>query len=124
VLAEGMWNHGATMQAQQSARGLSMPVFVGRELADIQAYLRRRRPARDVVARATNPDAGRRLFADKGYPVPWIGGRRNVRRADLAPRPMAPGIEIAGRLWNHWRKWRRPWRSAAFLPAASGHRDG
>ena len=41
MLAAGMWNHGPAMQAAQRSRGVPTPTFAGREMADIQAYIRR-----------------------------------------------------------------------------------
>lgn len=106
VLAEGMWNHGATMQAQQAARGLPMPVFVGRELADIQAYIRqasRLQPREVVFLQPPNPDAGRKLFADKGcIRCHGSAGGGTSAGPDLRAATQRLQVsEIAGRLWNH-----------------------
>lgn len=106
ILAEGMWNHGPQMQAQQSALGIPMPIFVGRELADIHAYIReasnlRQREA--VFLEPPNPNAGRRLFASKGC-VRCHGprGRGTAFGPDLRTATQYLRVsEIAGELWNH-----------------------
>ncbi len=106
ALAQGMWNHGPTMQAQQSARGVPMPIFVGRELADIQAYIRRTSslPGRDAVfLQPPDPDTGRELFAKKGCTsCHGASGRGSASGPDLrAATSRLQVSEIAGALWNH-----------------------
>jgi mono/diheme cytochrome c family protein len=39
-LIAGMWNHGAMMEAQAAARGVTWPQLSGAELGDLAAYLR------------------------------------------------------------------------------------
>ena len=106
MLAQGMWNHGPAMQAKQSARGVPIPTFVGREMADIQAYLRRRSTARDrqvVFLQPPHPGNGRRLFETKGC-VRCHGpdGRGTEYGPDLRTATLRLRVsEIAGVLWNH-----------------------
>ena len=60
---------GPAMQARQAALGIPTPTFVGRELADIQAYIRHTSTLRErdvVFLEPPNPNTGQRLFATKG----------------------------------------------------------
>ena len=106
MLAEGMWNHGPAMQATQRARGVPTPTFMGREMADIQAYIRRASAprAREVVfLQPPHPERGRQLFAAKGC-VRCHGstGRGTALGPDLRAATLRMRVsEIAGVLWNH-----------------------
>lgn len=106
MLAQGMWNAGAGMRAQQQALGVPIPEFIGREMADIQAYIRQQSSSRDreaVLLQSPNPGTGEGLFTSKGC-VRCHGaeGRGtaygpNVRTVTNRRRVS----EIAGVLWNH-----------------------
>jgi mono/diheme cytochrome c family protein len=106
MLAEGMWNHGPTMQARQRANGVPTPTFEGREMADIQAYIRlasalERRQM--VLLEPPQPERGQRLFAAKGC-VRCHGpaGRGTPDGPDLRAATLHLRVsEIAGVLWNH-----------------------
>lgn len=106
MLAQGMWNHGPAMQARQSAAGVQLPSFVGRQMADIQAYIRRASSlrGRDVQLLAPpDPNEGRQLFAAKGC-VRCHGrnGRGTAFGPDLRTATQRLRVsEIAGELWNH-----------------------
>jgi cytochrome c2 len=106
VLAAGMWNNGPAMQAQQTAQGVPIPTFIGREMADIQAFIRNRSSlqGRDVtLLQPPDPNTGRELFLAKGCSNchgPGGGGTRfgpDLRSATQRLRVS----EIAGTLWNH-----------------------
>lgn len=106
MLAEGMWNSGPQMQAMQSARGVPIPLFVGRELADIQAYIRRESRLRErdlVLLSPPDPENGRRLFASKAcVRCHGSGGRGTAFGPDLRRATQRLQVsEIAGQLWNH-----------------------
>jgi len=106
MLAQGMWNHGPAMQATQSARGVAIPTFVGREMADIQAHIRRRSTLRDrkvVFLRPPNPGNGQRLFDAKGcVRCHGADGRGTDYGPDLRTATLRLRVsEIAGVLWNH-----------------------
>jgi len=106
ALAQGLWNHGPRMrqrQADQRGRALT---FLGREIADIQAYIRERSSDRDADVTfllPPNPTNGKRLFAERqcvrchgpeGRGTPWGPDlRMATERLHVS--------EIAGQLWNH-----------------------
>jgi cytochrome c2 len=106
VLAAGMWNHGSAMQARQTAARASIPSFAGREMADIQAYIRERSSlkGRDVVLlQPPDPDAGRELFRQKGCSnCHGRSGSGTQFGPDLRSATQQLRVsEIAGTLWNH-----------------------
>lgn len=106
MLAEGMWNHGPAMQARQAAGGVPIPTFVGREMADIQAYIRRASKLRDrriVFFQAPDPLNGERLFTAKGcIQCHGAAGRGTEFAPDLRMATSRLRVsEIAGVLWNH-----------------------
>lgn len=106
MLATGMWNHGSAMQAQQSALRGPVPPFRGREMADIQAYIREvsSLEGRDLILLLPpDPNVGRELFLARGCSSchgPNGGGTQfgpDLRSATQRLRVS----EIAGTLWNH-----------------------
>ncbi|UCG76004.1 MAG: c-type cytochrome [Gemmatimonadota bacterium] len=106
VLAEGMWNHGPEMQAQQTRRGLSLPIFVAREVADIQAYIREASSIRDrriELLEPPDPNRGRQLFAAKRCTAcHGAAGEGTDYGPDVRMATQRLTVsEIAGRLWNH-----------------------
>lgn len=106
TLAQGMWNHGPVMQAQQSSRGVPVPTYVGDEIADMQAYIRQvsRVRGRDVVLlQPPNPNTGQRLFNASGCPqCHGNNGRGTAYGPDLRAATQQLRVsEIAGELLNH-----------------------
>ncbi len=105
MLATGMWNHGSAMQAQQTALR-AIPAFKGREMADIQAYIREASSlrGRDVTyLQPPDPNTGRRLFLTKGCSRchgPSGGGTQFGPDLRTATQQLRVS-EIAGTLWNH-----------------------
>jgi len=106
MLAAGMWNSGPAMRAAQSARDVPIPTFVGRELTDIQAYIRRASDLREreiLLLAPPDPNVGRQLFVSKGC-VRCHGptGSGTEFGPDLREATQRLHVsEIAGRLWNH-----------------------
>lgn len=106
VLAEGMWNHAPVMQQMQRARGGSMPEFTGREIADLQAYIRRAsrpHPTQVELLQPPDPNRGRALFSQKQcarcHGSRGTGTRLAPSLLDATERLRVS--EIAGELWNH-----------------------
>jgi mono/diheme cytochrome c family protein len=106
ALAQGMWNKGLKMRARQAARGMPMPTFLGREIADIQAYIRRNSNLRGreiIFLEPPDPNNGKKLFAAKrcvschGRDGGGTAFGPNLRTATQRLRV----AEIAGELWNH-----------------------
>jgi cytochrome c2 len=106
MLATGLWNAGPAMQANQRARGIPMPLFAGREMSDIHAYIRRQSALRErnaVFLQPPDPNAGRDLFEQKGCARCHGNDGRGTRSGpDLREATQRMQVsEIAGQLWNH-----------------------
>jgi mono/diheme cytochrome c family protein len=106
MLAQGMWNHGPAMQGKQTARGIPIPIFAGREMADIQAFIRSTSSLSDrdvVLLQPPNPANGERLFVAKGcVRCHGPGGRGTQYAPDLRTATLRLSVsEIAGVLWDH-----------------------
>jgi len=106
ALAQGMWNDGPTMQAAQARQGVALPTFLGREIADIQAFIRREsslQPREIELLTPPDPNRGQRLFAAKACArCHGPAGRGTVFGPDLRTATQRLRVsEIAGTLWNH-----------------------
>ncbi len=106
MLAQGMWDSGPLMRARQSALGVPLPLFVGRELADIHAYIRQNSSMRDrdaILLEPPNPNSGQRLFAAKGcVSCHGVDGSGTQYGPNLRVATQHLQVsEIAGALWNH-----------------------
>jgi cytochrome c551/c552 len=103
VLATAMWNAGPRMQQEQLRRNGVILRFAGREMADLQAYIRSagRRREREVALQALpSPERGAVVYRSKQCGVchdrPGTGAP-DISRAALS-RTVA---ETTGLLWNH-----------------------
>jgi nitric oxide reductase subunit C len=106
MLAQGMWNHGPRMQSLQAASGIPMPTFLGREIADLQAFLRGASSLRNrevALLPPPNPNRGRQLFSTKGCNAcHGARGSGTTYGPDLRAATQRLRVsEIAGQLWNH-----------------------
>jgi cytochrome c2 len=103
ALATAMWNAGPRMQQAQLRRSSVILRFSGREMADLQAYIRAegRRRNRDVALDTLpDPDRGALVYREKQCGVCHDrpqGGAPDLSRATLS-RTVS---EITGHLWNH-----------------------
>jgi cytochrome c2 len=106
MLAAGMWNSGPAMRAAQSAHAVPMPAFVGRELSDIHAYIRRTSNLREreiLLLEPPDPNAGQQIFVAKQcVRCHGTSGRGTEFGPDLRAATQRLHVsEIAGQLWNH-----------------------
>ena len=100
-----MWNHGPSMAAAMQARGIKRPVFTGKELRDLIAYVRSVSSARDDAPIQVLPGPaaeGERLFASRGcvdcHGIKGMGGPVGPK---LAGRKLYPSLfEFAAAMWN------------------------
>lgn len=105
-LAQAMWNSGSTMRAAQRQRGVRMPVFQDRDMADVQAAIRRWGAHGSTSIHylsPPDPERGRRLYRSKQC-VRCHGARASGGPAGpsllAASRRKHLGA-MAGSLWNH-----------------------
>jgi len=109
MLAEEMWNHGSRMRTRQAEMEIPTPSITGREIADLQAFIRQSSTAREreiELLAPPDPNAGRRSFTSKGC-VRCHGsdGRGSRFAPDLQEVLQTLTVsEIAGELWNHSAK--------------------
>jgi len=103
VLGQAMWNAGPRMQRAQIARWTAMSIFVGGEMADIQAYIRSqgvRADRRVELLPLPDPSRGASVFTTKRC------AECHRERGGVAPDLTSSAIhltvsEINGKLWNH-----------------------
>jgi mono/diheme cytochrome c family protein len=104
-LAQAMWNAGQTMRQAQQARGIAMPLFQGRDMADLQAYIRSEVPSSTTdTAYLPLPDLerGASLFHTKGCTKCHQSGAREAIGPNLSQQPLRKSMsEICGVIWNH-----------------------
>lgn len=104
-LAQSMWSAGPTMRSAQQAAGIAMPLFEGREMADLQAFIRSESAfSGGETTYLPLPDLsrGKALFASKGCATCHRPGSGRGLGPDLSTQPLRKSIsEICGILWNH-----------------------
>jgi cytochrome c2 len=103
-LAQAMWNSGPAMQRAQLARGTSIPIFGGEEMADIQAFIRARGLRRDRgvdLLPLPDPSRGAAVFHAKRCDACHRAGGEG-EGPDLESSTTHRTVsEISGILWNH-----------------------
>jgi cytochrome c2 len=110
-LAQAMWNTGSSMIKMQKEWGIEMPWFEGREMADIQAFIRRYGDRKGEIVefkQPPNPFEGERLFHSKkcdrchSLIKDSMGGIPSLEMVAFKKTLS----EISGILWNHSYKMR------------------
>ncbi|HEY7557288.1 MAG TPA: c-type cytochrome [Candidatus Binatia bacterium] len=103
--AAAMWNHGPAMAAAMEAKGIKRPVFSGRELRDLTAYVKsvsRARGDEPIQVLPGPTEEGEKLFAARGcvdcHGIRATGGPVGPA---LAGRKLYPSLfEFAAAMWN------------------------
>jgi mono/diheme cytochrome c family protein len=104
ALAAAMWNHGPAMAKAMAARGVERPVFTGRELIDLIAFVNQASPTLPSGPVYVIPGRvldGAKAFADQRCVEchrPSTGGDKKV---DLAEREAHKSLtDFAAAMWN------------------------
>ncbi len=101
---QAMWNHAPAMQSVMAARGVQWPVFSGNDMADLMAYIRRLAPGgvKPTYLHPADPQAGGKLFRDKGCASCHGNGQGEARAPDLRSRALPRTLgQFAADMWNH-----------------------
>jgi len=103
--AATMWNHGPSMTQAMQARGVKRPIFTGRELRDLIAYVKsvsRGRGDQPIQVLPGRVEDGERLFASRGcvdcHGIKGAGGP--VAPALAGKRSYSDLYEFAAAMWN------------------------
>jgi len=106
VWAQMMWNHAPKMKAEMEKRKISWPIFKGKEMVDLIAYIRSTKPAAEKVYLAPgDPVEGKSIFARKGcIQCHAVRGEGGSIGPDLGQRKQFPPSmsQFAGLMWNHF----------------------
>jgi cytochrome c2 len=104
VLGQAMWNAGSAMQPAQLRRWEALSIFVGREMADIQAFIRARGYRGDLrieLLPLPDPSRGKSVFLEKRCAA-CHGSAGRGEGPDLTESALNLTVsEISGKLWNH-----------------------
>ncbi|MBZ5630419.1 MAG: c-type cytochrome [Acidobacteriia bacterium] len=101
---QAMWNHAPAMQSAMAARGVKWPVFDGNDAPDMIAYIRRSAPsaAKPAYLRPADPEAGRKIFREKGCAACHAVGHGSRTAPDLRSRTLPRTLgQFAADMWNH-----------------------
>ncbi|SPF37689.1 Cytochrome c, class I [Candidatus Sulfopaludibacter sp. SbA4] len=109
---QAMWNHAPAMEKGTRSRQMPWPVFEGREMNDLLAYVRANcgGQRRETELLPASPDRGRKIFQDKScIECHAVEGKGGHVGPDLGTRRQSPLsiVQFAGLMWNHspemWR---------------------
>lgn len=105
-VAQQIWNHGPTMFESMRDLNMEPPTFQEGDLADLSAFIRQTSgpgPRERLLLAPGNPNAGRRLFAEKGCSNCHGPDARGAGEGpDLSQVDLHRSAEaIAGTMWNH-----------------------
>jgi len=130
-IATEMWNHSSVMDRRMTDRGLEMPSFQGREIADILAYIRSASSSGEGERKYMvpgNPQEGQRVFDEKGCSdCHAVWGRGADVASDLGEIRLYRSVsEVAGLMWNHSREMadaleEKHRKAISFMPEEMNH---
>ena len=122
-----LWNSGRKMSARMKEMNVERPVFEGKDIADLLAFIRRDAGGLDrVYAQPGNPRRGEKLFGEKGCAACHaINGHEGGYAPDLGRELKGTLMQVAGAMWNHGPKmWarmsRRGTEAARLTPEEAG----
>lgn len=102
-LTSALWNSGRKMSAKMKEMNIERPVFGGKDIADLLAFIRREGGGLErVYAQPGNPRRGEKLFAQKSCSsCHAINGQGGGFAPDLGRELKGTLMQVAGAMWNH-----------------------
>ncbi len=104
-IATALWNHGPSMSAAMSERGIRRTTFSGSELVDLIAFLKStsgRLPEGSMYVMPGRAEEGRRLFEERScvecHSIQGVGGKVGPDLFQLTGRRSL--VDFAAAMWN------------------------
>lgn len=104
-IATALWNHGPSMSAAMSERGIRRPTFSSSELVDLIAFLKsasRRLPEGSMYGLPGSAEEGRRLFEERSckecHSIEGEGGKVGPDLSNLTSERSL--VDFAAAMWN------------------------
>jgi mono/diheme cytochrome c family protein len=126
-LTSALWNSGRRMSARMEEMKIERPVFEGRDIVDLLAFIRREGGGLErVYAQPGNPRRGETLFTAKRCSACHaINGQGGGHAPDLGRQLKGTLMQIAGAMWNHGpRMWTRMSQKGVAVPKLSPEEAG
>jgi mono/diheme cytochrome c family protein len=102
-LTSALWNSGRRMSARMKEMNVERPVFEGKDIVDLLAFIRREGGGLErVYAQPGNPRNGEKLFVEKRCSgCHAINGQGGGHGPDLGRQLRGTLMQVAGAMWNH-----------------------
>lgn len=103
-MAQAMWNHGPSMQQKMTQLKIKYPLFTGKDISDITAYIRQATfSSSELRLSPGNPSNGKKIFQQKGcnncHQVSNEGKKSGPNLSELHLNYSV--ADVAGQMWNH-----------------------
>ena len=126
-LTSALWNSGRKMSARMKEMNVERPVFEGKDIADLLAFIRREGGGLErVYAQPGNPRRGEKLFVEKSCSACHaINGQGGGYAPDLGRTLKGTLMQVAGAMWNHGPgMWARMSRRGVAVPKLTPEETG
>lgn len=101
-LTSALWNSGQKMSAKMKELNVPRPVFEGKDIADLLAYIRREGGGLErIYAEPGNPRRGESLFVSRGCSRCHAVNGEGGPGPDLGRELKGSLMQVAGAMWNH-----------------------
>lgn len=123
---QAMWNHAPAMEKGVERLHIPWPIFEGREMNDVLAYVRAncRGQRHETELLPASPDRGKKIFQSKScivcHSVQGKGGHVGPELG-TSRQPFVTIVQFAGLMWNHSPDmWRAPEARSVSRPVFQG----